>query len=156
MQKTCKKMRNGFRIVKILVILLLLFCLPHSIYANTVFSTPEKVFDSLLKAIITRDRVLYEDCLGRPLNKEEVEHINLVEETFMELPSPVVMEINNIKILKKGFEDIDTGKVFYIYSEQTWEYGDKRKEEKKLDLHFMKKGDRWRFIPIKGQSFLFQ
>ena len=115
-----------------------------------------KVFDTLLKAIVTRDRVLYEACLGRPLNKEEVAHIKLVEKTFMEIPSPVVMEINNIKVLKKGFEDIDIGKVFYIYSEQTWEYGDKRKEEKKLDLHFMKKGDRWIFIPIKGQSFLFQ
>ena len=156
MQKACKKIRNDFRTVKILVVLLLLVCAPHSIYAGNVFSTPEKVFDSLLKAIVTRDRVLYEDCLGRPLNKEEVEHINLVEKTFMELPSPVVREINSIKVLKRGFENIDIGNVFYIYSEQTWEYGDKRKEKKKLDLHFMKKGDRWKFIPIKGQTFLFQ
>ncbi len=149
-------MCTGFRIVKILVVLLLLFCSPHDIYAGNVFSAPEKVFDALLKAIVTRDRALYEACLGRPLNQEEVEHIKLVEKTFMELPSPVVMEINNIKVLKKGLEEIDIGNVFYIYSEQTWEYGDKRKEEKKLDLHFMKKGDRWIFIPLKGQSFLFQ
>ena len=156
MQKTCRKMRNGFRIVKTLAILLFLFCMPYSVYASGEFSTPEKVFDTLIKAIVTRNKVLYEDCLGRPLNKEEVEHTNLVEKTLMELPSPVVKEIHNIMILKRGFEEIDLGQVFYIYSEQTWEYSDKRKEKMTLDLHFMKKGDRWIFIPIKGQSFLFQ
>ena len=125
-------------------------------YAGSDFSTPVKVFDTLLEAILSRDKALYEECLGRSLNKEEIEHVKMVDKTFMQVPSPLVVAIDNIKVLKQGFEDIDIGKVFYIYSEQiSWEYGDKRKEEKKLDLHFMKKGNRWIFIPIEGTVLSF-
>jgi hypothetical protein len=142
--------------VKVSILLIFFIALSKTLYASSDFSSPEKVFDTLLEAILIRDMALYEECLGRPLNKEETEHVKMVDKTFMQVPSPLVVAIDNIRVLKKGFENIDIGKVFYIYSEQTWEYGDKRKEKKKLDLHFMKKGNRWIFIPIEGQSFLFQ
>jgi hypothetical protein len=143
-------------ITGIISLLLFLLTRPTILYADSDFSTPEKTFNTLIEAILNRERNLYVECLGRDLNEEETENINTVKKTSTMRPSSVVVKIDNVKVLKKGFEEIDIGKVFYIYSEQTWEFGDRRKEKKNLDLHFKKEGNRWIFVPIKGQSFLFQ
>ena len=148
-------MVNTKKLLSALIVIILAVSLntmkTSSVNAET-FLSAEDVFKTLIKTIVAGDKTSYEDILGRPMNADELQHIKDIKFS----PTSRIVKIDNIKILETGEESVDIGNVFYIYSRQTWHYRDGRKKTVELDLHFKKNGDRWYFIPIEGQTVLFQ
>ncbi len=142
------------RLISSILLIAILLLPPISVYPSNGLdlSSPDGAFQGLLKAIVSGDRKLYEELLGRRLNKDELAHIADIRLS----PPRRVVKIDGIKVLETGEEAIDIGNVYYIFSEQTWHFKDGRKRKMLLDLHFQKRDGIWRFIPIEGQTFLFQ
>lgn len=117
---------------------------------ENILSTPQQAYNTLIETIISGDIKGYELLLNRPLNEQELNHIDYIKK---KRPESRIMEISPLLMLSRGFKGKGENRVICIVQDVELRFAKGSKGKRRLETCFKKKEEKWIFIPNDVRLF---
>jgi hypothetical protein len=117
---------------------------------DNILSTPQQAYNTLIETIISGDIKGYEMLLNRPLNEQELNHIDYIKN---KRPESRIKKITPLLMLSRGFKGEGENRVLCIVQDVVLRFAKGSKGKRRLETCFKKKEEKWIFIPNDVRLF---
>ena len=117
---------------------------------GNILSTPQQAYNTLIETIISGDIKGYEMLLNRPLNEQELNHIDYIKK---QRPESRITKISPLLMLSRGFKGKGENRVICIAQDVELRFAKGSKGKRRLETCFKKKEEKWIFIPNDVRLF---
>ena len=115
-----------------------------------ILSTPQQAYNTLIETIISGDMQGYEMLLNRPLNGQELNHIDYIKN---KRPESRIKKITPLLMLSRGFKGEGENRALCTVQDIELDFAKGSKGKSRLETCFKKKEGRWIFIPDDVRLF---
>ncbi len=117
---------------------------------ENILSTPQQAYNTLIETIISGDMQNYEMLLNRPLNGQELNHIDYIKN---KRPESRIKKITPLLMLSRGFKGEGENRALCTVQDVELHFAKGSKGKSRLETCFKKKEEKWIFIPDDVRLF---